>query len=204
MASVLAERTSKTLPIMDEMSFVKAILNSNQPVLRHIYAKFLPPVANLIKQHGGTHADALDVFQDALIIIFEKAQKPDFQLSGSFFSYLYGVCRNVWGNKLQKKDNQTVTIDGLFKLSDNNDLHPHIERQEKEQVFWMAFEKLGKDCRLILQLFFEGHSMEEICSTLGQSSVGYTKKRKFHCKEALIQLVKTDPKFAELVRSAKI
>jgi RNA polymerase sigma factor (sigma-70 family) len=192
------------LKITNEMQYVKAILGNDEPVIRHIYAKFLPPVVNLIKQHGGKHADALDVFQDALIIIFEKAQKPDFNLSGNFFSYLYGVCRNVWGNKLQKKDNQTVTTDGLLKLSDNNDLHPHIERQEKEQVFWLAFEKLGKDCRFILQLFFEGHSMEEICENLGHGSVGYTKKRKFHCKESLVQLVKTDPKFAELVRSANI
>jgi RNA polymerase sigma factor (sigma-70 family) len=204
MASVLEEKTNKTLAILEEMQYINAILTSNQPILRHIYAKFLPPIVNLVKQHGGSHSDALDVFQDALIIIFEKAQKPEFHLSGSFFSYLYGVCRNVWGNKLQKKDNQTVTTDGLFKLSDNNDLHPLIEMQEKEQVFWMAFEKLGKDCRFILQLFFEGHSMEEICESLGHSSVGYTKKRKFQCKESLIQLVKTDPKFAELVRSAKI
>jgi RNA polymerase sigma factor (sigma-70 family) len=201
---VLAEKTSNSTSITDEMQYISAILRSNEPVIRHIYAKFLPPIVNLIKQHGGSHSDALDVFQDALIIIFDKAKQPEFRLSGSFFSYLYGVSRNVWGNKLQKKDNQTVTTDGLLKLSDNNDLHPHIERQEKEQVFWMAFEKLGKDCRFILQMFFEGHSMEEISASLGHGSVGYTKKRKFQCKEALIQLVKTDPKFAELVRSAKI
>lgn len=175
-----------------------AVLHGDQTVLRRIYQNYLPPVQKFIVQSGGRQADALDVFQDALVIIYEKAKKPEFELTGTFFSYLYGVCRRVWGNRLQKKDNQTVTIDENVKIGSVDSIQPLIEQEERDKLFYKAFQKLGKDCQKLMRLFFEGNSMEEICEQMGHGSPGYSKKRKFQCKEMLTELVKSEPGFNEL------
>lgn len=205
MLSAQAAKTSKKrVEITDESQYITALLTGDEAVVRLIYDKFLPPVVTLVTRQGGRRADALDVFQDALMIVHDKAQRQGTVLTGTFFSYLYGICRRVYGNKLQKKDNQTVTTDNLVKLSVNDDIQPFLENQEREKAFWDAFKKLGADCQKLLLLFFEGRSMEEICEAMGHGSVGYAKKRKFQCKETLVAHVKSDPRYAELARESTV
>ncbi len=198
MLSAQLNSRSKELNSSDEKQYLDAVLHGNQAVLRQIYKNFLPPVTKFIVQSGGRQADALDVFQDALIIIYEKSKSPDFVLTGTFFSYLYGCCRRVWGNKMQKKDNQTASTEGLFHLAASDNIQTLIENQEREKIFVAGFQKLGKDCQKLMTLFFEGHSMEEICEAMGFGSSGYAKKRKFQCKEKLTEFIEAEPGFSEL------
>ena len=180
-----------------DQTYIDAIRTGNPEGLRSIYREFLPMVSGLVTRSGGRREEAQDVFQDALMVMYEKCRSDGFTLTSSFSTYLYGIARNIWGNRLQKKSRTEVTLPDDFKLNDQTNLLHSILQAEEERIFWDAFQRLGDDCQKLLQLFFEKIKMEEITTIMQYGSVGYTKKRKFQCKEQLISWVQKDPRYLE-------
>ena len=177
--------------------YITIIRSGNAEGLRRIYREYLPRVAGLITKNGGNYDDAKDVFQDALVVVFEKCRQDGFTLSSTFSTLIYGVCRNIWGNRLQKKSRTEVTLSDDFKFKDETDIEADLQEEEKDRIFRDALFQIGEDCQRLLQLFFEKKSMEEIAAAMGFGSVGYAKKRKFQCKEDLLEKVRNDARFKE-------
>ena len=188
---------------MEENLYIKAIRNNDPKVLRALYKEFLPRIAHFIRKNGGNVEEAQDVFQSALIVIFEKVQDRNFKLTSGFYTLLYGVCRNLWGNQLQKKSRTEVTLSEDYKYTVEPGISQLIEQQEQQVVFWDAFKQLGQDCQQLMQLFFAKVKMVEIVEKMGLSSVSYAKKRKFQCKERLVKMVKADDRYIELTHKVK-
>lgn len=179
----------------DSTNYILAIQANNSEGIKAIYTAFLPRISAFILRNGGKEEDAQDVFQDALIILFEKSSAANFELSSSFYTLLYGICRNLWGNRLQKKSRTEVTLNDDIKYIEQSTQLDELMRLEKHKLFWDSFKKLETECQNLLELFFAKKSMIEIAEALGMSSAAYAKKRKFLCKEQLIKLVKSDPRF---------
>ena len=177
---------------------LQALLSGDNDGIREIYRLYLPRAASLITRNGGSSDDAKDIFQEALVIIYEKAQQPGFQLKSSLYTLIYGICRNLWGNRLQKKSSRNVTFSEDDKYKFDEDIEKSIEEAEENKIFWDAFEQLGQDCQKLMRLFFDKVRMEKIAELMGFGSVSYAKKRKFQCKERLVNLVKEDLRFQEL------
>ena len=178
--------------------YVAAIRNGDPILLRQMYQMLLPLISNLIEQNGGTEEDARDVFQDAVMIIYEKARQPGFQLTSQFNTFFYGICRNLWGNRLQKRSFSEVTIPKDIKYKEGDLPDMDFSGLEQQKLFDKAFAGLGGDCQRLLLLYFQKVPMDEIASEMGYSSEGYARRRKFMCKERLTDLVKSYPEYLEL------
>ena len=63
-----------------EEEFIQAIKTGDSSGLRQIYEMFLPRIQNLVTSNGGSKDDAKDVFQSAILTIYEKVQKENFKL----------------------------------------------------------------------------------------------------------------------------
>ncbi len=181
-----------------EDDFLKAVKNGDSKGLREIYELFLPRIRKLVTSNGGSEEDAQDIFQSAILTIYEKSQNENFKLTSKFFTLLYGICRNLWGNRLQKKSFKEVTLSDHVKYSSEENIEFDIERTEEQELFWASFQKLGEDCQKLLRLFFDKEKMEKIAKMMGYGSVSYAKKRKFQCKEKLIEWIKKDRRYKEL------
>jgi hypothetical protein len=72
-----------------------------------------------------------------------------------------------------------------------------LVKHEQYQLFRAHFKSLSDDCKKLLNFFFTGHSLREICSFMGFSEM-YAKKRKFICQKRLIAAIESDPLFKEL------
>jgi RNA polymerase sigma factor (sigma-70 family) len=178
--------------------YVAAILKGDPTLLRQIYQKNFPLISNLIRQNGGTEEDAKDVFQDAVMVIYEKAKLPGFQLTSQFSTFFYGICRNLWGSRLQKKSFTEVTIPDDVKYMADKLTDVDHAALEQRKLYDKAFARLGEDCQKLLLLFFQKIPMEEIAAIMGYGSEGYARRRKFMCKEHLTELVKSYPEYQEL------
>lgn len=182
----------------NEDEHIKAIKSGDSKGLRQIYEMFLPRIRKLITSNGGSESDAQDIFQSAILTIYEKAQHTDFKLTSKFYTLLYGICRNLWGNRLQKKSFKEVTLLEDVKYTSEDSVEFDIEKTEEQELFWASFQKLGEDCQKLLRLFFDKENMEKIAKMMGYGSVSYAKKRKFQCKEKLVDFVKKDIRYKEL------
>lgn len=181
-----------------EQYYLNAITSGNRAGLEEIYSQFFPRIAHLITKNGGSTDDAQDIFQDGILLLYEKAKSPDFQLTSNFYTLLHGICRNILGNRLQKKSSQEVTLPDDLKYTTGESIEDDLFTLEENQLFWDSFQKLGQDCQKLLTLFFEKVKMKEITKLMDFGSESYAKKRKFQCKEKLINFIKKDARFREL------
>lgn len=188
---------------MIDTTYITGLLDNNPVVLRNLYATYAGRIEALVVQRGGTTHDARDVMQDALLIIYRKAQAPDFELTSSFYTYLYGICRFVWLKKRAKKNQNTVTLDAVDGYSSDDELEQAYTERERQQVFTDSLAQLGETCQRILRLFFARTPMVEIAELLELENEHTARTRKYRCTKALEKRMKADPRYAELQQTPK-
>lgn len=181
-----------------ETEIVNGFIAGNDAVIRAFYKKQFPAIRNYILRNSGNISDAQDVFQDALVLTFQKLKSDSFRLECSLATYVFAVSRNIWMNTLRKR-NKLIYHDQVPEISKSldEDIVESISRKEKSFLYQKFFLKLGKDCQRLLGYFFEGKSMAEISEIMGYS-VGYTRKKKFECKKTLLNSLEDDETFKEL------
>lgn len=186
---------------MDTQAYLSGIVKGDAAVLRQLYQQMFPLVGQMVRQQGGSEDDARDVFQEATVVLYHKAQQPGFSIDFQFNTYFTAVCRNIWMNRRTKKSASDVTIGDDDKLfSDAVNLELDYISMERQQLFDAAFLQLGEDCQKLLRLFFEKTPMTDIAEQMGFASEGYARRRKFQCKDYLVELVKKQPQYLELIQ----
>ena len=181
-----------------ETDYIKGIVSGDTRLIREVYEKYHKAILHLVETDKGSTEDARDVFQDGIMLVYQKAKQPGFKLTSSFFTYFYGVCRNIWWNKRKKKSNTELTLTDEVKSMYKDTSAPEIEENEQYALYRKKFLQLGKDCQELLALFLKKVKMEEIMKLMNYSSVNYVKQRKFKCKAQLIKLIEKDPAYVEL------
>lgn len=166
-------------------------------MLEEIYRKFLPPVFAMVRRNNGAYEDAKDLFQEALVVIFHHAARPGFELTAPFQSYLMGICRFMWLRQLKKKARTTVTFDVGERYDIDANLEQNIFELEKRNLFREKFARLGEDCQQLLQRFFDKEPLNRIARDMGYTD-DYVKKKNRVCKEKLLELIQSDPRFSEI------
>ena len=181
---------------MKEVDYIQGLLTHDRKVIATIYQEYAPRIQHLVLNKGGTIADARDIFQDALMNIYHKAQKEGFELTSQFYTYLYGICHFVWDRKSKKKANNTVTIpvDNRYKSEEN--IEAALINRERQKIFQDSFAQLGTFCQQILQLFYDRKSMTEITEQLKLKNEHTARNRKYRCQKELENLIKSDTRYA--------
>ncbi len=183
---------------IEDRKFLEGILSGDEVIIKAFYKKNLSYISGYILKNSGNEADVEDVFQDALILIYQKLKSDSLELHSSLSTYFYGICRNIWRNRLRKNKKMVITEDVVH---DEEGIPPEIieeiAQKEREHVYRKHFLKLSNTCREVLGLLFQGNSMKEIAHITGYSE-GYTRKKKFECKKSLIEMIEKDPAYKEL------
>ena len=179
------------------LRFIRAILKNDPVLLEEIYRRFLPPLHAMLRRNGsGSFADAKDVFQEALVVVFNHAARPDFQLTSSFQAYLLSIGRFIWLRQLKKNARTEVTSERVEGFDEDDDLEQHIFEVEKRSFFQEKFAQLGDDCRQVLQRSFDREPLADIARDMGYTP-DYIKKKNKTCKEKLLLSIQKDPRFGD-------
>src|ERR1039457_6248008 len=67
-----------------------------------------PKVEKMIYRNGGTRDDAKDIYQEALIIFYNKATDVNFKLTSQLGTYLFSVCRFLWLDEIRKRGKMPI------------------------------------------------------------------------------------------------
>jgi len=185
---------------------IEGILSNNSKILQYIYSENFSKVKQYICTNGGSEDEAADVFQESILVIFEKARKEKLVLRVKFSTYLYAVAKIVWMAYLRK--NRRELEDGYFVELETDygigEVDKYIIENERYKLVWRYFENLSKDCQTIIRLFLDGKSIEEVTQLMNYTSEQHTKNRRLRCKESLIKKIMADPKYKELCNEFKI
>lgn len=157
---------------------VKESINQNKVELfRNLYQEAFPAACRFVRKMGGNLDDARDIFQDALVIFYEKrADAPGQQIS-NHTHYVLGICRHLWF----RKHKQSIRLSPLEELGDleSGNEEPNISRNLLAYV-----ESAGKKCMELLKAFYyDKQNMKEIASGFGFSGERSATSQKFKCLE---------------------
>ena len=188
----------KITHLLDGKDYLSGLVRKDKSVIDAIYRDFARRIAAQIKKWGGTREDAKDVFHDALMIIYQKAQSPEFELTAGFYTYLHSVCYFIWDRKRKKKANNTVTIPDRAGYKSADNIEAAVEARERDEVFRESLNKLGSVCQQILRLFFRGTTMERIAQLVGLDNAHVARTRKYRCTKKLEEIVRSDVRYREL------
>jgi len=184
--------------VKDNQKIIQGIITGDQQTISLFYREQIDYVSRYINANGGNTADAEDVFQDALVILYEKLNTEGYIIKASVHSFFFGVCKNIWRNRRRNSARHKVS---------NNDYHLEdtvedvvlldLDELARQNLYQKHFQKLSTEQKRLLSLFFDGKSMREISEITGRSE-GATRKRKFYAKKKLLESIEQDPLYEEL------
>lgn len=154
-----------------------------------LYEEAFPLTARFMSRMGGNFEDAKDLFQDALIVFYEKAMADEIALRLSAKGYVLGIARHLWMRKFRNNP-FTIPLDEMKKeISVPPDFYAAPDpRQHLHQFMEMA----GRKCMDMLQgFYYRKMSMQDIATTFGFSSTRSATVQKFKCLEKVRQHVKS-------------
>lgn len=146
-----------------------------QKALNGLY-HVLPSVKKYIAANSGSVDDAKDIFQDALVVLYKKAQNSAFVLSVPLKTFLQAIVKNLWLQELRRRNKMPLTAEP----SDLVDVAP--EEGKNFDLATAAFNLLGEKCRQLLILFyFKKKSFREIALALSFGDEKTAKNQKYRC-----------------------
>lgn len=157
--------------------------------LRLIYKSMYPSIKNFILNNNGNYEDAADIFQDAIIVFYDKVRTLDFELNCTIKTYLYSVSKYMWLNKL-KVNKRTVSFEE--KLNEIEIMPIEVESLEisdqQSEVIKMI-EKLGSKCKDVLTYYyFDRLKMKQIAVKMNFSNEQVAKNKKSSCLKKLKEM----------------
>jgi RNA polymerase sigma factor (sigma-70 family) len=185
--------------IPDEELLITGIRNHDSDVLDHIYMAYFPMIEGFVTHHHGNREQAKDVFQEAMIILYNKIKSGNLELSCKFGTFLYAICKKIW---IQERRKILLHRDKLrqhpMAVHDPGPDGDPMMQKHLIQIFNKHFNELSPDCQKILTMFFNDRDIEEIRSAMGYKNVHHAADRKYRCKKSLIKRIINDPLFKRL------
>ncbi len=178
------------LHIERDQELLQGLAANDDKSLETIYLENFPMVARMVLQNNGSTDDARDIFQEAMIVLYEKVQEGDFILSSRLKTFLYAVCRRLWLKKLQGNSWQgpiNEEVEETTAVEDTLEAHEEKDQQFKKMEASMA--KIGEPCKTILEDYYiHRKNMQEIAERFGYTNAENAKNQKYKCLMRLKKL----------------
>ena len=167
----------------NEQKLLEGLAKNDRIAIETIYKQHYNMVQSLILSNSGYPDDAKDIFQEAMIVLYEKARSGSFELNSQLKTYLYSVCRRLWLkrlNQLQKMSPEVESLEETIPVEDDLDLH--LQRNLDFLIMEKSMKNLGEPCKSLLEAYYLGKkSMVEIAGDFGYTNADNAKNQKYKC-----------------------
>ena len=196
----------RTVIRVSEEEIIRAFKKDDHLFIKELYATFLPVVDRYVSFNNGNTDDAKDLIQQALVIVFQKVRSNEFELSCSFKTYLYSICKNLWLKELRKRKihkKSAFDPDEIEKIDHDVDIEKEYIFNEQYVLFRWHFLNLSEICRGLIKMRLAKTSYDEIADKLKFKNGEVARKKKYRCKELLVKRIHNDPRYKELEEDGK-
>jgi len=174
----------KLSSVMNEKEIFKRICKGDEKSLEFLYKKYYRMMTKMVITNSGTEEEARDVYQDALIVFWQKATSGKLVMTAKISTYIYSICQNLWRKELDRKKRLSNEVKDVPVLQDT-------ESEERNKIVAQCIEQLGETCKKVLMYYyFEEMSMQDIADKLGFANTDTAKTKKYKCKKKLDELIK--------------
>jgi DNA-directed RNA polymerase specialized sigma24 family protein len=152
-----------------------------------LYKIAFPGVAKYISKKGGSFDEAKDVFQDAVVILFEKTVHQAISLRVNEQAYLMGIAKNLWNQRFKTAINHTSLDAGMnnFEFISEEQSLPSLGK------LMNYLETAGQKCMEILRAFYyDNLPVNKIAELFGYAGTHSATVQKYKCMEKVRETIK--------------
>lgn len=174
----------------NEQALLKGLALNDSKAIETIYKDNFSMVQAFILQNNGSYDDARDIFQEAMIALYEKAQSESFVLTCQIKTYVYSICRRLWLKRLQQLGRYSNRIDSMEEtVPVEEDLDIHEKRNAEFAIMDRALNSLGEPCKSLLEGYYlKKMGMQELAAEFGYTNADNAKNQKYKCLMRLKKL----------------
>jgi RNA polymerase sigma factor (sigma-70 family) len=175
---------------LNEQALLKGLANDDTKAIEIIYKDNFNMVQTFIINNNGNYDDARDIFQEAMIALYEKAKSDSFVLTSKISTYVYSICRRLWLKRLQQLGRYSNQIDSLKEtVAVENDLEYHEKKNAEFVIMDRALNSLGEPCKSLLDGFYvKKIDMQALAKEFGYTNADNAKNQKYKCLMRLKKL----------------
>ena len=168
---------------MPDTKFSNRDMGEREKLFVNLYKSTFPNVAKYVSKMGGSFDEAKDIFQDALVIYYEKAVSGSLPVTTNEKAYLMGIVKHLWLKK-HHTDSKEVPLDGF-------DVQSEQQAQPSDNKILSFLQTAGKKCMDLLRSFYYDQvPLTEAAGLFGFSGVRSATVQKYKCLEKVRETVK--------------
>ena len=172
----------------NEKALLQGLARNDKKAIETIYKENYNMIQALVINNNGNTDDAKDVFQEAMIVLFEKVQSGTFELNCQIKTFVYSVCKRIWLKRLMQQNRFTIT-DGYETVGVDDEVEDHEKRNAEFNMMEKALSGLGEPCKSLLEAFYlQKKSMQDIAASFGYTNAENAKNQKYKCLMRLKKL----------------
>jgi RNA polymerase sigma factor (sigma-70 family) len=176
-------------PELNENLLLQGLARSDKKAIETIYKENYNMVQALVINNNGTTEDAKDIFQETMIVLYEKVQSGTFELNCLIKTFIYSVSRRLWLKKLMQQNRFTISEAQEDVVSVDEETVDHEKRNTEFSMMEKAMSSLGEPCKSLLQAFYlQKKSMQDIATNFGYTNAENAKNQKYKCLMRLKKL----------------
>jgi len=174
----------------NEIALLEGLAKNDRQAAETLYRQHYSMVQSMVIHNNGTNDDARDIFQEAMIVLYEKSRSGSFELNCQLKTYVYSVCRRLWLKKLGQRQKYIPDMNGIEEtVPVDEDVDSHEQRNGEFQVMEKALLSLGEPCKSLLEAFYlQKRNMTEIAGSFGYTNADNAKNQKYKCLMRLKKL----------------
>jgi RNA polymerase sigma factor (sigma-70 family) len=168
---------------ISEQKLLDGLALNDRTAVETIYRQHFHMIQSMIINNNGSSDDARDIFQEIMIVLYEKVKPGSFELNCQLKTYLYSVGRRLWLKRLGQM--QKIAPEG-GKLEEivpvEEDMEFHEQRNKDFRTMEKAMQNIGEPCRSLLDAYYlQKKSMMEIAGSFGYTNADNAKNQKYKC-----------------------
>jgi len=173
----------------NEQLLLKALANNDSKATEAIYKDNFNMVLAFVVNNNGTYDEARDIFQEAMITLYQKAKSDSFVLTSQLKTYIYSICRRLWLKRLQQLGKTSNGVENFESVAVDDDVEILERRNAELGIMDRAMNSLGEPCKSLLEAFYiEKKSMDQIALLFGYTNADNAKNQKYKCLMRLKKL----------------
>ncbi len=173
-----------------DLILLKGIAAEDKSSVQQLYKEHYLMIQSMVLANAGSKDDAADLFQETLIVLYEKVKTGNFELQCLLKTFLYSVARRLWLKKLQLQQryiSQPVGLEQSFAVED--EIENHLKLQNDFVIMESAMNKVGEPCKSLLEAYYlQRKPMNVIASEFGYTNADNAKTQKYKCLVRLKKL----------------
>ena len=175
---------------LNEQALLKGLAQNDSKAVETLYRSHFTMIQHFVENNNGSFDDARDVFQEAMIALYEKVQLDSFVLTCQIKTYLFSICKHLWFKRLQQMGKYSSPLSAHEEsISIEMDMGQIEKKDAAFAIMDRALNSLGEPCKSLLEGYYlNKKGMQELASQFGYTNADNAKNQKYKCLMRLKKL----------------